>query len=92
MKALLRRRSVLLCHSLCHNPTIPVRVRLSRSVPLGARGRAGHTRQTRMNTALVYHSVSCAIVCIYSVLGNGMEEVVGSIPTRSTNFKATYFQ
>jgi hypothetical protein len=41
-------------------------------------------RRTRMNTAPRYHS-SCALVARrHSKMRNGMEEVVGSIPTRST--------
>ena len=42
-------------------------------------------RETRMNTASQYRSVSLPISLIQFVLGNGMEGVIGSIPIRSTN-------
>ena len=42
-------------------------------------------RETRMNTAPQSSSLSFAVVALQFVEGNGMEEVVGSIPTRSTN-------
>ena len=42
-------------------------------------------RETRMNTASLCRLVFLC-VCLYSfTLGNGMEEVIGSIPIRSTN-------
>ena len=46
--------------------------------------------QTRMKTAAPYHLVSLYILPTQFVEGNGMEEVVGSIPTRSTN-PSSYF-
>jgi hypothetical protein len=39
----------------------------------------------RMNTALPYRSFSLAVAPLQFMAGNGMEEFVGSIPTRSTN-------
>jgi hypothetical protein len=41
-------------------------------------------RETTMNTASQHRSVSLAVWTLQFVEGNGMEEVVGSIPTRST--------
>jgi len=41
-------------------------------------------RRTRMHAALVCHSHSAVVVPLQSKMRNGMEEVVGSIPTRST--------
>jgi hypothetical protein len=77
-------RAVRLCRSLCHNPRIPARVGPSRKVSLSHTRKAANVRKTRKNTAFLYHSVSL-LICPYSfALGNGMEEVVGSIPTRST--------
>jgi ABC-type transport system involved in Fe-S cluster assembly fused permease/ATPase subunit len=46
--------------------------------------------ETSMNTAFPCRCESL-LICPYSfALGNGMEEVVGSIPTRSTIFSITY--
>jgi len=42
--------------------------------------------ETRMNTASPCCSGSLCIWPFQFTLGNGMEEVVGSIPTRSTKF------
>ena len=42
-------------------------------------------RRTRMNTAPRYHSRFLPVAPLQSKMRNGMEEVVGSIPTRSTN-------
>src|SRR5215469_7923724 len=42
-------------------------------------------RETRMNTAPSCLLLSLGILPLQFVEGNGMEEVVGSIPTRSTN-------
>jgi len=42
--------------------------------------------RTRMNTAPCYRSDSALVVPLQTKMRNGMEEVVGSIPTRSTNF------
>ena len=47
-------------------------------------------RQTSMNTASPYPSPSLGILPQQFVEGNGMEEVVGSIPTRSIIFSMTY--
>jgi len=41
-------------------------------------------RETRMNTARCYHLLSLGVAPVQFVERNGMEEVVGSIPTRST--------
>src|SRR5271168_874846 len=41
-------------------------------------------RQTRMNTAPQTHSSFFCVAPVQSKMRNGMEEVVGSIPTRST--------
>ena len=46
--------------------------------------------QTRMNTAPQYHSRFFRVAPFQSKMRNGMEEVVGSIPTRSTIFPITY--
>ena len=43
-----------------------------------------------MNTAVSCRSVSLCILPSQFTLGNGMEEVVGSIPTRSTIESTTY--
>jgi len=43
-------------------------------------------RRTRMNTASPCRTLSLALGTLHFVQGNGMEEVVGSIPTRSTIF------
>jgi hypothetical protein len=74
-----------LCRSLCHNPAIPTRVGPCRAVSLGSTRKTANERKTRMNTVFLYRSVSLLICLCLFALGNGMEEVVGSIPTRSTN-------
>jgi hypothetical protein len=43
-------------------------------------------RRTRMDTAPRYHSRFFYVARLQSKMRNGMEEVVGSIPTRSTKF------
>ncbi len=43
-------------------------------------------RETRMNTAFLCRSISLCVCSSRFTLGNGMEEAVGSIPTRSTNY------
>ncbi|MGO9339716.1 MAG: hypothetical protein ACLPY1_19625, partial [Terracidiphilus sp.] len=81
-----QRDSLVLCHGLCHNPAIPAGVGLYLSVSLGHTQKAAILRETRMNTASLCRFVSLSI-CSYSfALGNGMEEVIGSIPIRSTNY------
>ncbi len=73
-----------MCHGLCHNPAIPARVGPFLAVSLGYTQKAANMLETRMNTASLCSFVFL-YVCLYSfTLGNGMEEVVGSIPTRST--------
>jgi hypothetical protein len=47
-------------------------------------------RRTRMNTAPHYHLRSYRVALQQSKMRNGMEEVVGSIPTRSTIFSSSY--
>ena len=47
----------------------------------------GNMRRTRMNTAPQYRSRFACVVPLQFKMRNGMEEVVGSIPTRSTNKK-----
>ena len=75
---------VVLCHGLCHNPAIPAGVGPSRAVSLRHTQKAVNERETRMNTAFLCRFVFLC-VCPYSfALGNGMEEVIGSIPIRST--------
>jgi hypothetical protein len=46
-------------------------------------------RRTRMNTAPQYHSRFFGVALLQPKMRNGMEEVVGSIPTRSTIFSTT---
>jgi len=70
---------------LCRNPAIPARIWPCRRVSLGYRWRAGNSGQTRMNTASRYHS---DFFCVASSRTAGRirnDEVVGSIPTSSTN-------
>ena len=47
-------------------------------------------RRTRMNTASCCHSRLVPVAPFQSKMRNGMEEVAGSIPTRSTMFSITY--
>jgi hypothetical protein len=46
---------------------------------------AATMRERRMNTAPQYHLRFVSIALLQSKMRNGMEEVVGSILTRSTN-------
>jgi hypothetical protein len=46
-------------------------------------------RWTRMNTAPRYHSRFALVARLQSEMRNGMEEVAGSIPARSTKFLLT---
>jgi hypothetical protein len=71
---------------LCHNPAIPARIGAYLAVLLGHAQMAANMRETRMNTASLYHFVSLPISPSQSTLGNGMEEVIGSIPIRSTKY------
>jgi hypothetical protein len=75
-----------LCRELCRNPSIPDGIWLCRSVSLAHKRRAENTRRTCMNTAPLYRLLSLGIAASQSKMRNGMEEVVGSIPTRSTKF------
>jgi hypothetical protein len=45
---------------------------------------AANVRQTRMNTAILYRVLVLYIGRYQFTLRNGMEEVIGSIPIRST--------
>ena len=76
--------SARLCHGLCRNPAIPARVGALLAVSLRYTRKAVNTPETRMNTASPCRSGSLRICPFQFTLGNGMEEVVGSIPTRST--------
>jgi hypothetical protein len=74
-----------LCHGLCHNRGIPAGVGPSRAVSLRHTQKAVTMPKPHVNTAPRCRSVSLCICPYQFTLGNGMEEVVGSIPTRSTN-------
>jgi hypothetical protein len=69
-----------LCHILCHNPLIPARVGPSPVVSLRYTQKAANRPETRMNTASLCRLVSLSICPCSFGLGNGMEEVIGSIP------------
>ena len=75
-----------LCRDLCRNPAIPAGLWPCRRVSLDDRRSALNMRRTIMNTAVRCRLLSLAIRAPLFVEGNGMEEVVGSIPTRSTKF------
>ena len=51
--------------------------------------KAANQPETRMNTALLYRYVSLLIFSRSFALGNGMVEVAGSIPARSTKESLT---
>ena len=72
-----------LCHGLCHNPPIPTHACVSGSVTRLAQKRQ-RTRAKPAWTLPLYRFVISLYLDSFA-LGNGMEEVVGSIPTRSTN-------
>jgi hypothetical protein len=76
----------VLCHGLCHNPAIPERVGASAAVSLSHTQKAVNVHETRMNTASLCRSASLRIGQLQFTPGNGMEEVIGSIPIRSTNY------
>jgi hypothetical protein len=78
-----------LCRGLCRNPAIPARVALCLRVSLGNRQEAANSDQSRMNTASLCRSHFRRVAPSQFTLRNGMEEVVGSIPTRSTNPQQT---
>ena len=80
-----RARITSLCRSLCRNSPIPHVIRACHIVSLSNKFGAGKICQTCMNTASSCRLLSVNLETFYSVEGNGMEEVVGSIPTRSTN-------
>jgi hypothetical protein len=75
----------VLCHGLCHNPAIPARVGPFLVVSFGYTKKAVNMPETRMKTAFPCRCVSLLICPCAFALGNGMEEVIGSIPIRSTN-------
>jgi hypothetical protein len=77
-------RVAVVCHWLCHNPAIQAGVVPPPSVSLGHTQEAANLRGTRMNTASAYHFVCQPMSQCSFAPGNGMEEVVGSIPTGST--------
>jgi hypothetical protein len=81
----------VLCHELCHNPVIPTRVEPLLAVSLRYTRKAVNVRETRMNTAFLCRSISVCVCPSRFALGNGMEEVVGSIPTRSTNHSQVHW-
>jgi hypothetical protein len=75
----------VLCRCLCRKPAVPAIVASSPMLSLGHTQKATSVRETSMNTACSVLLRSPA-VCPYSfALGNCMEEVIGSIPIRSTN-------
>jgi hypothetical protein len=76
----------ILCRGLCRTPSIPTRLGCSRTVSPVNKCGAGNSGQTRMNTAPQYHSRFSRVAPLQSKMRNGKEEVVGSIPTRSTKF------
>ena len=53
---------------------------------------AATMRESRMNTAPEYHSWFVGVSSFQSEMRNGMEEVVGSIPTRSTKIRNNYLR
>ena len=75
---------IFLCRNLCRNPVIPAGVRRLLAVSIGYTRKAVNLREVRMNTACSCRSVSLPFAPSQFVLGNGMEEVIGSIPIRST--------
>jgi len=76
---------LVLCHSLCHNPATPARVGPLLAVSLRHTPKAVNVRETRMNTAFLCRSISLCVCPSRFALGNGMEEVIGSIPISTTN-------
>ncbi len=48
-------------------------------------------RRTRMNTAPRCQSHFALVARLHSKMRNGMEEVIGSMPTRSTKFSSGQF-
>ncbi len=74
-----------LCHGLCHNRAIPTHATLSPAVSLGCTEKAANPLKTRMDAAVLYRFVTIALYPDSFALRNGMEEVIGSIPVRSTN-------
>ena len=78
-----------LCRALCRNPAIPTEVWLCRRVSLHDKQEAAHMPETRMNTASQCRSHFVSVAPSEFALRNGMEEVVGSIPTRSTKLLIT---
>ena len=73
-----------LCHGLCHNPPIPTRVGPSLALSFGHTQKAANPRKPRMDAAFLCRFVSLALYPYSFTLRNGMEEVIGSIPIRST--------
>jgi hypothetical protein len=74
-----------LCHGSCHKLLIPTGIDLYSAVSARISQRAANRQETRVNAASLYRSLLMSL-CPYRLdLRKGMEEVVGSIPTRSTN-------
>ncbi len=86
------RRSPLcsLCRGLCHNPPIPTRGGPCRAASFRHTQTAANPRKPRMDAAFLCRVVSLALYPYSFTLRNGMEEVIGSIPIRSTNKSTTY--
>jgi len=74
-----------LCRDLCHNPPIPAGVGPCRREAFGNSCEAADMRQPCMNTASQCRSHFVSVAPSEFELRNGMEGVVGAIPTRSTN-------
>ena len=78
--------SEFLCRALCRNPLIPTSVGAAQLMSLRYMCRVGNWRETRMNTARPSHSDFFGVTPIRRGLRIRNDEVVGSIPTSSTNF------
>ena len=75
-----------LCHGLCHNPAIPAGIEPLPAVSLRHTQKAANPRKPRMDAAFLCRFVSPALYPYSFTLRNGMEEVIGSIPIRSTKY------
>jgi hypothetical protein len=78
------RDNRFVCLRLCCNPPGPTHIRIGGKVSLGLRWQSANRSLGRMNTANQCHSGLLRLVSSENEMRNGMEEVVGSIPTRST--------
>jgi hypothetical protein len=78
------RQAGFLCHGLCRNHRVPASVECCRALLLGNSRGAARMRPIRMNTVPRCQLRFGRVARLQSKMRNGMEEVVGSNPTRST--------